>query len=112
MIKVNYLKTERRPEFEHASARINASIEYLSPFSLRGKLSHAERSTSVAELSRGTVHVDGSEVIVDIESTVSFDVSLMGLEASGKTSESSTWAFPFAVFLLIFLILADESDRN
>jgi len=105
MIRVNYLSEGQSSDIRlHTSARINASIEYLSPFGLHGKLSQAERST--------TVHVDGSEVIVDIESTVSFDVSLMGLEASSETSESSTWAFPFAVFLLIFLILADESDRN
>ena len=37
-----------------------------------------QKSTRVAELSRGTVHVDGSEVIVDSESTVSFEVSLNG----------------------------------
>ena len=61
----------------------------------------------MAELSQGTVYVDGSEVIVDIESTASFDMSLIELEASGETSH--TWAFPF---LSIFLILADESDRN
>ena len=35
----------------------------------------------MAELSRGTVQVDGSEVVVDIESTVSFEVSLIGPEA-------------------------------
>jgi hypothetical protein len=45
-----------------------------------------------------------------MESTVSFDVSLMGREASGETS--STRAFPLAGFLLILLIPADESDRN
>ena len=37
----------------------------------------------MAVLSRGTVHVDGSEVIVDIESTVSFEVILIGPEARG-----------------------------
>ena len=113
MIRVNYLSEGQSSDIQlHTSAQINASIEYLSPFGLRRKLSQAERSTSVAELSQGTVHVNGSEVIVDIESIVSFDVSLMGLEASGETSELSTRAFPFAVFLLIFLIFADESDRN
>ena len=64
----------------------------------------------MTELSWGTVHVNGSEVIVEMESTVSFDMSLMGLEASGETS--SARAFPLAVFLLILLIPADESDRN
>jgi hypothetical protein len=102
--------SEQRPEFRHTSAQINASIKYLSPLGLHGKLSHAERSASVAELSWGTVHVNGSEAIVDTESTVSFDVSLMGLEASSETL--STQAFSLTVFLLIFLILANESDIN
>ena len=61
-------------------AQIKASIVYSSPFDFCRKLSSAERSTIVAELSWGTVHVDGSEVIVDIVSTVSFEVSLNGPE--------------------------------
>ena len=65
----------------------------------------------MAELSRGTVHVDGSEVMVDIESTVSFEVSLIGPEAFGEVSVDIL-AFPFEVFLLIFVIAAEEPDRN
>ena len=48
--------------------------------SIRGRLS-CETGCPLT----GTAHVNGSEVIVDIESTVSFDVSLMGLEAFGET---------------------------
>jgi hypothetical protein len=78
----------------HTSAQIKASIEYASPFGFRGRLSHSERSTRVADLSLGTVHVDGSVVRVDRESTVSFEVSLTGpwckedlSDASGGTTE-------------------------
>jgi hypothetical protein len=65
----------------------------------------------VAELSRGTVHVDGSEVIVDIESTVSFEVSLIGPEGVGKVSVGIL-PFPFDVFRLTFVIRAEEPERN
>ena len=90
-------------EFRHTSARIKASIEYSSPFGLHGRLSSTERSTRVAELFRGTVHVDGSEVIVDIESTVSFEVSLIGPEGFGEVYEGIL-AFPFEFLPLIFVI--------
>ena len=78
---------------------------YSSPFVFRGSLSSAERSTIVAELSRGTAHVDGSEVIVDIVSTVSFDVSFIG-------PDSEDFALPLEVFLLTFVMPAEEPDRN
>lgn len=64
----------------------------------------------MAELSRGTVHVDGSEVIVDIESTVSFEVSLIGPKA--VTESVGILAFPFEIFLLTLAIPAEEPDRN
>lgn len=100
-------------KIRRTSARIKASIEYLSPFGFCERLSSAERSTSVAELSRGTVHVDGSEVVVDIESTVSFEVSLIGPEGFGEVSVCIL-AFPFENFLLTFKFVrpAEEPDRN
>ena len=52
----------------------------------------------MAELSRGTVHVDGSEVVVNNELTVSFEVSLIGPEGFGEVSVGIL-AFPFEVFL-------------
>ena len=88
-------------EFRYTSARIKVSIVYSSPFVFHGSLSSAERSTIVAELSRGTAHVDGSEVIVVIVSTVSFDMSFIG-------PDSEDFAFPFEVFLMP----AEEPDRN
>ena len=41
-----------------SSAKINASVKYLSQFGLRGKLSSVEMSTSVVGLSQGTP-IDG-----------------------------------------------------
>jgi hypothetical protein len=64
----------------------------------------------VAELSRGTVHVDGSEVVVDIESTVSLEVSLIGPEGFGKVTVLVD--FPFDIFLLTFVIPAEKLGRN
>ena len=74
----SYLGWKLRLEFKFTSARIKALIEYLSPFGFRGRLLSTERSTRVAELSRGTIHVNGREVVVEIESTVSFEVSFIG----------------------------------
>ena len=65
----------------------------------------------MAELSQGTVHVDGSEVIVDIELTVSFEVSFIRPEGFGKVSVNIL-AFPFEVFLLTFVTPAEERDIN
>lgn len=64
----------------------------------------------MAELFRGTVHVDGSEVVVNIESTVSLEVSLIGPEGFVEMSVGIL-AFPFEVFLLTF-VPAEEPDRN
>ena len=57
--------------FRHTLALISTSIEYSSPFGFHGTLSKAKKSTSVAELFQGIVHVDGSEDVVDIELMVS-----------------------------------------
>ena len=78
---------------------------------MSGRLSIAERSRRVAELSRGTVHVDGSEVIVDNESTMSFEVSFIGPQDFGEVSVGIL-LFPFEFFLLPFVIPAEEPDIN
>jgi hypothetical protein len=72
----------------------------------------AERSTRVAELSCGTGHVGGSEVMVDIESTVSFEVSFIGPEGFSKVSVDSILPFPFDNFPLTFVISAEEPNGN
>ena len=64
----------------------------------------------MAELSWGTVHVDGSEVVVNIESTVSFKVSLIGPEGFDEVTVPVD--FPFDIFLLTFVIPAEELYRN
>ena len=63
----------------------------------------------MAELIRGTAHVDGSEVVVDIESTVSFKVSLIGPEGFRKVSVGIL-AFPFEVFLLTGNGISGENE--
>jgi hypothetical protein len=49
------------------------SIVYGSPFRLLG-ISCPERSTKVADLSLGTAHVEGSEVMTSRRSTESLEV--------------------------------------
>ena len=75
------------------------------------RLSIAERSRRAAELSRGTVHVDVSDVIVDSELTMSFEVSFIGPQDFGEVS-MGILPFPFEVLLLPFVIPAEEPDIN
>jgi len=50
-------------------------------------------------------------VIVDIESTVSFEVSLSGPEGFGTVSVGIL-PFPFEIFRLTLVVCAEGPDRN
>ena len=84
------------------------SIVYSSPFHLL-RISCPERSTKVADLSRGTAHVEGSDVTISRSSTESLEVIFTAL--SPILDLSMSHSLPFPVFIdFWFFFLTDTDD--